>query len=383
MAVIITAVVLHFQPTVSFAFTEIIGVGGFILGAVCGYLLKIKFKNKMDIVEYNKNLNAFIVNGTERISYKELCKYFPKYIAIDIDINLNEAESLIKDMLEIIDDIWKSGVDINEVYNEIMDTKNMNENCGLTRIVYHNCFGLVFTVINIKNIYHSDKPIIGEANNILKLTDLYKVKNNRNIDMKNESNEKNCKDIIVKCDSNNNFLVYECEKSKNNYEDKHITFEEKYSKIKTKRINYNELKNYKKYINVLIKMDEITQKEYKLLDTILYEIFGKTISHEWEKENNGKTKILISYTIDDTLSWSYLNKGETVDYINYEVLYIAHMFTSSICGSMNTNISKKDIPTIEEIQKGIIVPSDDKLKEDDTEDIKEKGNPNRDKYRKQ
>lgn len=44
LAVIITAVVLHLvQPTVSFAFTEIIGVGAFVLGAVCGYL----FKNKI------------------------------------------------------------------------------------------------------------------------------------------------------------------------------------------------------------------------------------------------------------------------------------------------------------------------------------------------
>lgn len=44
LAVIITAVVLHLvQPAVSFAFTEIIGAGAFVLGAVCGYL----FKNKI------------------------------------------------------------------------------------------------------------------------------------------------------------------------------------------------------------------------------------------------------------------------------------------------------------------------------------------------
>lgn len=44
VAVVITGVVLHLvQPTVSFAFTEIIGAGGFVLGAVSGYL----FKNKL------------------------------------------------------------------------------------------------------------------------------------------------------------------------------------------------------------------------------------------------------------------------------------------------------------------------------------------------
>jgi len=40
-AVIITGVVLHLvQPTVSYAFTEIMTAGGFVLGGITGYLLK-------------------------------------------------------------------------------------------------------------------------------------------------------------------------------------------------------------------------------------------------------------------------------------------------------------------------------------------------------
>ena len=42
-AVVITGVVLHFvQPQVSYAFTEAMTLGGFVLGGVAGYLLKKK-----------------------------------------------------------------------------------------------------------------------------------------------------------------------------------------------------------------------------------------------------------------------------------------------------------------------------------------------------
>ena len=43
LAVIITGVILHLvQPNVSFAFTEIIGLGAFVLGVISGYLIKHK-----------------------------------------------------------------------------------------------------------------------------------------------------------------------------------------------------------------------------------------------------------------------------------------------------------------------------------------------------
>lgn len=43
LAVIITGVILHLvQPNVSFAFTEIIGFGAFVLGVISGYLIKNK-----------------------------------------------------------------------------------------------------------------------------------------------------------------------------------------------------------------------------------------------------------------------------------------------------------------------------------------------------
>ena len=40
-AVVITGIVLHLvQPAVSYAFTEMMAVGSFVLGGVAGYLLK-------------------------------------------------------------------------------------------------------------------------------------------------------------------------------------------------------------------------------------------------------------------------------------------------------------------------------------------------------
>lgn len=40
-AVVITGLVLHFvQPVVSYAFTEAMTLGGFLIGGVTGYLLK-------------------------------------------------------------------------------------------------------------------------------------------------------------------------------------------------------------------------------------------------------------------------------------------------------------------------------------------------------
>lgn len=42
-AVVVTAVVLHFvQPEVSYAFTEFVSLGTFVLGGVAGYLLRSK-----------------------------------------------------------------------------------------------------------------------------------------------------------------------------------------------------------------------------------------------------------------------------------------------------------------------------------------------------
>ncbi len=52
-AVVITGIVLHFvQPAVSYAFTEVMTAGGFVVGAVAGYLFKSNVK-----VEANKNEN--------------------------------------------------------------------------------------------------------------------------------------------------------------------------------------------------------------------------------------------------------------------------------------------------------------------------------------
>ena len=45
-ATIITGIVLHFvQPTVSYAFTEAMIAGGFVLGSVAGYLFKQNYGN--------------------------------------------------------------------------------------------------------------------------------------------------------------------------------------------------------------------------------------------------------------------------------------------------------------------------------------------------